>query len=337
MHTDPPNGCALAEDDAQDGDTRARAAEAHQRPSWPPAAPPGPIGEWRGASMRGMRSMRTPRRGRHWLAWVAGGCLLMVGLAVLACALVIGALAGLAIHFANFREAQMTMTRTLAVAGMPRIVVDGQAGDVIVVAGPAGTVTVEATRRARAESADIASHAAQNISVDIQQSGATVTVRARGGGDTGVGRSSAVDLTITVPARSNVDLHADTGNVSVSDVAGMVSITVGVGDARLAGVTLAGASSVDVGTGDVMLGGRLASGAALRVSVDTGDVDVTLPLAAAVTIDAATGLGEVHVPSWPVPVARDGAGASARGETAPNPNGMLTIRVDTGDIGVSAG
>ena len=162
-------------------------------------------------------------------------------------------------------------------------------------------------------------------------------VRAQGGGDTGAGSSSAVDLTITAPARSNLDLHADTGDVSVSDVAGMVSITVGAGDARLAGVTLAGASSVDVGTGDVTLGGRLAPGAALHMSVDTGDVDVTLPLAATVTIDAATALGEVSVPSWPVPLARDGAGASARGQTAPNPNSTLTIRVDTGDIGVSAG
>jgi len=284
-----------------------------------------------------MHGIRAPRRGRHWLAWVAGGCLLMVGLAVLACALVIGALAGLAIHFANFREAQTTMTRTLAVAGTPRIVVDGQAGDVTVIAGPAGKVTVEATRRARAESAEIASHAAQNIRVDIQQSGTTVTVRARGGGDTGVGRSSAVDLTITAPAHATLDLHADTGDVSVSDVAGMVSITMGAGDARLAGVTLAGASSVDVGTGNVMLGGRLATGAALHVSVDTGEVDVTLPLVAAVTIDAATALGEVRVPSWPVPVARERAGASARGQTAATPNSTMTIRVDTGDISISAG
>jgi len=284
-----------------------------------------------------MRGRHAPGRGRRWLPWVAGGCLLMVGLAVLACALVIGALAGLAIHFANFHEAQSTLTRTLDVTGTPRIVVDGQAGDVTVVAGPAGKVTVEATRRARAESADIASHAAQNIAVDIQQSGATVTVRARGGGDTGAGRSSAVDLTITAPARSNLDLHADTGDVSVSDVAGMLNITVGAGNVRLTGATLAGASSVDVGTGDVMLGGQLAPGAALHVSVDSGDVDVTLPLAAAVSLDAATAQGEVRVPSWPVPVARDGAGASARGQTAVNPNSMLIIRVDTGNIGVSAG
>lgn len=336
MQDDPLNGCALAEDD----DARARAVErregiaSQRRSSWPPAAVPGSARDWREARIPGMHA---PRRGRRWLAWLAGGCLLMVGLAVLACALVIGALAGLAIHFANFHEAQSTLTRTLAVTGTPRIVVDGQAGDVTVIAGPAGKVTVEATRRARAESAEIASRAAQRIPVDIQQSGATVTVRARGGGDTGVGSSSAVDLSITAPARSNVDLHADTGNVSVSDVAGMVSITVGAGDARLAGVTLVGASSVDVGTGDVTLGGRLASGAALHVSVDTGDVDVTLPLAASVTIDAATALGEVRVPSWPVPVARDGAGASARGQTAVKPNSMLIIRVDTGDIGVSAG
>jgi hypothetical protein len=264
----------------------------------------------------------------------------MVGLAVLACALVIGALAGLAIHFANFHEAQASMTRTLTVAGTPAIVVDGQAGDITVVAGSAGMVTVEATRRARAESAAAASRAAQRIPVDIQQSGATVTVRARGGGDTsgsGVGTSSAVDLTITVPARAMLDLHVDTGDVSVSDVAGMLSIAVGAGDVRLAGVTLAEASSVDVGSGDVTLGGQLAPGAALRVSVDTGGVDVTLPLAAAVSVDAATAMGDVRVPSWPVPVTHDGTGASAHGQTAPNSNSMLTIRVDTGDIGVSAG
>src|SRR5690348_12323873 len=107
MHNDPPNGCALADDDAQDTAARAHTAETRHQPMWRP----GPTGEWRGAGMREMRGTHMSRRGRHWLPWVAGGCLLIVGLAVLACALVIGALAGLAIHFANFREAQSSITR----------------------------------------------------------------------------------------------------------------------------------------------------------------------------------------------------------------------------------
>ena len=275
----------------------------------------------------------------RWYAWMAGGCIGLCILLVIGCALLGGAITGLIYTFANQKEATATASQTLAVSGTPTLDVTNTAGSITVEHGRTGEVNVAYTKRAHDISQSDARRALNAIVVTISQAGNTITVNVTSPNTASMEafRSQhTVDITLTVPSTSNLQLRLMAGRMDVRDVSGTLTSSVQAGNVNLTGVSFAGSNSVRVGAGNVTFNGALLVGSTLDVRVATGNTDVTLPPNAATHIVAVTSMGDVTISGWPITPTHSGAGASATGDTTLKPASTLTIHADTGRINVLA-
>ncbi len=285
------------------------------------------------------RRHRHTRRGTPWFAWMLGGCLGMLALLVLFCAVVAGLLGGLAFRFANAQDASDTQTQSFSVVGAPALHVQSDAGMVHVQSGPDGEVRVATTRHARAASSDAARGALRDISIITLQTGDTLSVTTATSNAGGFGVTLSADLVITVPRQASVVILSQAGAVQVDGVSGSISASVRHGDLRLNDVTFTAASVADLQQGSATISGALEDGASLDLHVAAGDATVSLPQNVPVHVDAATAAGNLSVSGWPVFPIHNGSSVTLLGDTrttltdphAPE-GGALSIRVDTGNI-----
>ena len=176
--------------------------------------------------------------------------------------------------------------KSFAVGAAPTLTVDNFAGDVTVRSGASGSIRVVATKRAAREK-DL-----ERIEVMINERDGTLEVET----DPPSGlKNVSVDIEITAPTGTHVDLHTGAGDVIVRDLDGDVRADSGAGDVDIRGTSAAidahtGAGSIDfrgrprgncrfdVGAGTIKL--RLPADVNVKVDLDTGagDIDVELPV-----------------------------------------------------------
>lgn len=281
-------------------------------------------------------SLRSHRRAR-WYAWIAGGCIGLCFLLVIGCALLGGAITGLVYTFANQKEATATTSQTLAVSGTLTLDVTNAAGSITVEHGNAGQVKIVYFKRVHEISQRDAQHSLDAMAVVITQTGNTVIIDVRqpnAASMGALGSQHTVDLTLTVPSSTSLQLRQMAGSIRVSDVSGALTVNVQAGNVDLQNVSLAGSNSVHIGAGNATFDGTLQDGSALDMRVATGNATVTLPPNSAIHITADTAVGDVMTAGWPITPTHSGTGASATGDTAAKPASILTIHVDTGRISV---
>ena len=205
------------------------------------------------------------------------------------------------------------------VGDQPRLVIVDFTGQVTILAGEADTIEVVATKRANSQN--------RLDSIDIQWSqdelGVEITARR---GRTSGGRVS-VDLDITAPPGTELELRLAAGDVRVEDIIGEIVVHTGTGDLDIRGgggpvnlrtgtgdiyvedvdgelVASTGTGRVDVegcdgrvdlhsGTGDIVYQGRPEGNSLFGSGV--GDITLKLPSDADVEIELASGLGDVNV------------------------------------------
>lgn len=114
---------------------------------------------------------------------------------------------------ANVHE---SIVETVAVDAAPSIVVDSDAGPVEIVAGPDGSVNVQATKRATSRDAFDRMH------VGVERDGDTVRITYRAADWPIVNRSVA--FTITAPAASTVEVATAAGSISLKGMRGGANV-----------------------------------------------------------------------------------------------------------------
>jgi hypothetical protein len=142
-----------------------------------------------------------------------------------------------------------------------------------------------------------------------------------------------VELTGT---RGNISAKVDAGNLQVSGTAGPLMATVAAGNLEAADVTLEGLSRIGVNAGQVVVSGALAEGASVDIRVDAGRARITLPHETHARLDAFADVGHISVNGWNVPVVRNITSATAAGELGASSSGTLKVRVNMGDITLTA-
>jgi DUF4097 and DUF4098 domain-containing protein YvlB len=179
-----------------------------------------------------------------------------------------------------------------------------------------GTVSVKASSRQGAPSVvDMEITVPQAMALTLGGTYAEITVE----GVTGPIRAETVEGEVNVRGgRGNITLSSIQGSVTLADASGRIEVTSVNEDVELANVsgeikvettngevTLTGirASSVEAATinGDVMYDGTINDGGSYAFSSHNGDITVTVPERANVTITAATANGDIDA-SFPLPV-----------------------------------
>jgi hypothetical protein len=279
---------------------------------------------------------RERHRPPSYVRWIAGLLIVFVALA-LACGGIGAVLA--AISF-NSTPASATTDKSFSVTGVPTLVIDSAAGNVHITPGTDGQITVHATKRVRGLSHSQAQSALDAITISMTQSGNQVNIQEDNRDDgwffNGFQRAQ-IELTVTAPANTNLDVTENAGSLAASGFTGKLMTRVNAGSATLTGMTMAKGSSLSVNAGHLTVDGALQPGASLFMEVNAGSADVTLPQDTSAHLDASASAGSVHVNGWNIAVNHDAANTVASGDLNPNPTGTITIRVSAGSVSLNAG
>lgn len=228
---------------------------------------------------------------------------------------------------------EKTETHEFIVAGAPTIVTRSAAGNLTISPGRDGQVHIQVTKRARgglfgqADERDL-----DKVRVEVTQDGDRIVVDTDTRHFSLLGKFITIDIEITTPRGSALDLHLAAGNMGVRGIAGAVTAKVDAGNLDLTNVMLADHTQLTVNAGNLTVQGPLTAGASLDAQVNAGNARFTLPRETATYLDARTQAGTVHVPDWNVSVTRHFATQAAYGPLGANPAGTLTIHVSAGNI-----
>ena len=136
----------------------------------------------------------------------------------------------------NFRllghDREYQIDSTEAAAGITRVLLETPRGDVTVHGGDAGDIHVTGHKSIRAYNSSDADRANDETKVHMDRQGDLLTIRL----DQAAGRNSATlsaDLNIALPKNVNLEIRGRSGDMSVENILGSVSIATGRGDLRI--------------------------------------------------------------------------------------------------------
>lgn len=265
-----------------------------------------------------------------------GGCLVLFTLLLLFCGIAAGVVAGLSL---TATPATSSFSKTLNVSGTPTVMVHGASGRISVVPGAAGIVQVQATKFVRALSHDQAQQELDAITITTTQTGNTVDIEVNTPSFSGFAfgiHSHEVNMTVTVPTASNLNVTQAAGTFDANGITGQLIADVSAGTVSLDDMTMTDGSRLTVSAGTVDLHGRLQTGASMRVDVSAGSVTMGLPRDTNTHLDASASAGDVTVNGWDVSTTRNAANTTVKGDLGANPTGTLTIQVSAGSATVNA-
>src|SRR6266700_512274 len=224
---------------------------------------------------------RQNRRRSPWL-WVI---VLLVIMALLG--------GGLSLPRGGYNFSKVEPAHTFSVGALPTVVINDDVGTIHVHTGSANNnVVVQVTDVSRGLGNNPANG---QVSYNQDSANNTVTVNANSG--PGFFGSNSVDIEVTVPTDSNLQIKTDTGEVDVTGITGQMSLSSNTGSVD---VTLPGNSSFH-----------------LDASTDTGSINSDFP-----------GVNVQH---------GDFTGASAHSDVGNAPGATVTLKADTGSISLHQG
>lgn len=320
---------------------RERAAPAQQpaSPQYPsqPQYPPQPQYPYPGAvppaGAQGYPAGPTERRRTSGWVKAGAGCLIALAAVMACCALGTGLSAGLQLASTDVSG---TQTQSFVVAGTPRVVLDATAGNITIVPGDSGAVRISLTKSARAISRGLAQQALDDVRFDATQDGNTITITTNVGN---YGRSPfvyrrAFEMTLSVPATTDLDTTLTAGNLNISGTSGTLQVHSTAGNVTLDGVTLSGTSSLRLTAGNVTLHGALDPQTALRVDVTAGNVSLFLPADTPAHLEATVTAG--HVSTAGFATDQNSANGTLSEDLNASPNSTIAITITAGNASVVA-
>ena len=213
--------------------------------------------------------------------------------------------------FAGFSMRGETATRSLqprvfSVSGVPTVEIENAVGQVQVVAGSSDKVEVNANVYVRHMSRGLAEQALEGYAVEASQDPTTgkIIVNARnyspfGDGDfPGWMTQRSVNLTVTLPANSNIAVKVAAGHTVIDGVTGRVDAEINAGGLELRDVTLADGSRFVVNAGGLDFTGELQPNASIDVNVNAGGAEFALPRTTAARLVANADAGDIDVRGW---------------------------------------
>ena len=183
----------------------------------------------------------------------------------------------------TFASETETRDDTFSVGAAPKIVVSNDNGQIDVVTGNEGTVNVKATIRRP-----------DDVEYSVVQEGDTVRVEAQvssGWGWVFGTDAPGADITVTLPADTNVDLRTSNGGIEVVDIQNSGKLWTANGRISLENVK--GEFEVNAMNGAIDFRGEMTAGGTNQLTTFNGSVEVTLLGEPSVKLDAATSNGEI--------------------------------------------
>lgn len=164
--------------------------------------------------------------------------------------------------------------------------------------------------------------------------------------------SDSVDVSIVIPPAvlpqdgptMLLDVEAPVGKVTVNGLGGVLNIRGSTGDVVVNNAILADGSHIETGQGNITFNGKLVTPPAgsdsknpprFVIQSERGNIDVTLPVATAVTLDANTNIGSINS-EFAINVQNSSGSATYHGPLnsaiGATPSATLVLDVSTGNV-----
>ena len=203
----------------------------------------------------------------------------------------------------------------------PALEITNFAGRITIQPGERDTIHVVATKKASTRS----NLERIRISASAPDDGGRVVIKTQRPPSTG---NASVEMVITVPAGTQLDVDTGAGTVDVGGITGPVAIHSGAGTVNLHGA--AGSAQVRLGAGTINYEGSPAGYCSFESGA--GTINLTLPADLNMEVDVSTGAGKVDV-------AHDVDGRvtkqSARGTVGDGSQGTVYAHIGAGDISLT--
>lgn len=236
--------------------------------------------------------------------------------------------------FGNF-SARTTFSRSFDVSTPASLNVDVRVGSVEVRAGSDSAIQVDGTVTAYGLNTARAEEYLDRVRLDAQQSGQEVIVTADW--DEPVagwqGRSPEVDLVITVPERTAIELDLDVGEVDVVGTAGDLSINTDVGRVTVRDVAAEESLEIQTDVAEINFEAALTEGAQYEFASDVGSITLDLPADSSFQLQASSDVGDVSVEFDVVgEQERDFVGETVRGTVGGPSDTVVIARSNVGSV-----
>ena len=337
------------------GDPRPINTDPREQPGFrPPTLNTDPREQQYWQPMPGMA--RPPQRGRSPWAWV--------GISVVILVVIFGGLATASVLLTH----QVSATKTFAVGAQPKLVLTTSSGDVHIVSGAANQISVVAHMQVF-----LGDNSPIPVQYNLSSDGNTLTVNAdeRDGFTFGFSFNRGVDLDVTVPSQTALNVRDSSGDITSQGVTGQMSLTTSSGDVTTDGgsghvslttssgdikasnisgemtlstssgdvtadnASASGNSSFQTSSGDITYRGSLAANGNYSFQDSSGDIDLTLPGDATFqVVQASTDSGDIDSDFLGVNILHNSSdsGAIASGFVGNAPYAKITLRTSSGDI-----
>ncbi len=237
-------------------------------------------------------------------------------------------------------EVTKPFDRTVDVRAPVRLTVDVPVGDITIKVASDQQVRATATVRAWGANRTRGQAILDQITVSLEQTGDQVQVKVTGlEGIRNVPRSPQVDVVISVPRDTAIQLDTNVGQVHIAGTRGNMALKVDVGEVILTDVLPADRLEIETRVASIELEAGLAPGATYQLTSDVGRIAVRLPADSAFRLDSRSDIGDVRV-DFPVAgqSSREGiVGKDVRGTVGTNPTASLSLRSRVGEITVRPG
>lgn len=164
--------------------------------------------------------------------------------------------------------------------------VNDDAGDVSIVGGDVEAVEVQILKTGYGSNDARAEEALKNIKYDIKQNGNTITITYKLSGRQ-TREVNTIDLIITVPTETLVEVDNGFGVVDISDLKGNVDISGDFGDVTVKNID--GALSVENSSGEIRVSNVDAGSENVRIEADFGKITLEKVNAKDVNINSSSG------------------------------------------------
>ena len=241
---------------------------------------------------------------------------------------------GLGLPRAGYNFSKIEPSHTFSVGALPTIVINDDVGTVNVhTGGTNNSVIVQVTDVSRGLGNNL-----DNGQVSYNQDSANNTITVNANSGSGFFGSNSIDIEVTVPTDSNLQIETNTGEVDVTGITGQMSLSSNTGSIHAEQDSLTGQSILKTDTGSVTFEGTIDPKGSYQFATNTGSVDVTLPGNSSFHVDASTNTGSITSDFPGVNVQHgDFTGASAHSDVGNAPGATVTLKTDTGSISLHQG
>ena len=228
------------------------------------------------------------------------------------------------------RTTMETRAFHLSAGTRPTLIMSDDDGFVHIRPGADNAVTVTATKVG-----DSFAASPDDFKVSYSQSGNTITIQVNNNSIHPFDflNSGQADLNVTVPVNSDLHLETGSGNISVTGIQGMMTLTSNSGTLQAMDVSLTRNSLLSTDSGDITVHGSIDTAGHFMFQSNSGNIDVTLPRYASFHADLVSNSGTI-TNDFPIATAQQPGtdGGTVKGDVGSSPQATVTMQSDSGDL-----